>query len=379
MRVLFVTMAGGGNLPPALGIASEIARRGGEAVFLGHAVQRVSIEAAGFSFEPMHEGRGYDSSAPRSTLKGVADLTGLFADRGIGRDATAILRSGRFDRVVVDCLLWGAALELRGSGTEFVSLVHSQWQYFRANARGPVGTIARLRGADAVAAGSAAYLTLVTTRPDVEDPAGVTIPAGVVHTGFVWEGVPVQAAPDAARPRVLISFSTTSFPGQARALQNTLDALAGLPLDVIATTGAVDPASLRAPGNARVERHIDHAELLPTTRLVVGHGGHATTARALSYGIPLLILPMHPLMDQPAIGRAVERLGVGRSISKGSSAAAIRATALDVLGDESLLARSRQQGVEVRKRDGAVVAADALESEASTHRAERGTRRAPRP
>lgn len=377
-RVLFVTMDGGGNLPPALGIAGEIARRGGEAVFLGHAVQRAPIEAAGFTFEPMHQGREYDSSAPRSTLKGVADLTGLFADRGIGRDAAALLGSERFDRVVVDCLLWGAALELRDAGTEFVSLVHSQWQYFRANARGPVGKIARLRGADAVAAGSAANLTLVTTRPDFEDPAGAAIPAGVEHSGFVWQGVPVEAAPDAARPRVLISFSTTSFPGQARALQNTLDALAGLPLDIVATTGAVNPASLRAQANARVERRIDHSELLPTTSLVVGHGGHATTARALSHGIPLLILPMHPLMDQPAIGRAVERLGVGRSISKRSSVARIRAAALDLLGDKDVLARSREHGVEVREGDGAVVAVDDLERQASPHRPERGTRPANR-
>jgi hypothetical protein len=36
MHALFVTVDGGGNLPPALGIAGEIVRRGGTARFLGH-------------------------------------------------------------------------------------------------------------------------------------------------------------------------------------------------------------------------------------------------------------------------------------------------------------------------------------------------------
>ncbi|MCM4079227.1 hypothetical protein [Paractinoplanes hotanensis] len=36
MRALFVTVDGGGNLPPELGIVHEIVRRGGTARFLGH-------------------------------------------------------------------------------------------------------------------------------------------------------------------------------------------------------------------------------------------------------------------------------------------------------------------------------------------------------
>jgi UDP:flavonoid glycosyltransferase YjiC (YdhE family) len=273
----------------------------------------------------------------------------------------ALLGGEAFDLVVVDCLLWGATLELRDASVPVVSLVHSQWQYFRSNARGPVGIIARMRGANPVTAEAVAALTLVTTRKEFEDPAGVTSPAGVDHAGFVWQGTPVEANADRARPRVLVSFSTTVFPGQGRALQNTLDALAELPVEVVVTTGAIDPTTLHAPANARVERRIDHSELLPTTRLVIGHGGHATTARALSHGIPLLVLPMHPLMDQPAIGHAVERLGVGRSIAKSSSVATIRAAAEQLLGDQAMLGRARRLGVDVRARDGATVAVDELE------------------
>jgi UDP:flavonoid glycosyltransferase YjiC (YdhE family) len=361
MRVLFVTFDGGGNLPPALGIAHEVQRRGGTATFLGNAIQRAAIETAGLPFVPFREGRDYDSAAPRSTFRGLADLTGLFADRGIGRDALALLATEPADVVVVDCLLSGPLLEVAATGVPVVELVHSQWQYFRGSARGPVGIITRLRGADPVKAAAAARINLVTTRRDIEDPAGVVPGEGVEHTGFVWQGVPVEAVPDAARPRVLVSFSTTSFPGQDRALRNVLTALDGLPVEIVATTGPVDPATVPAPAGARVERRIDHAEVLPTTRLVIGHGGHSTTSRALAHGIPLLVMPMHPLIDQPAIGRAVERLGVGRMLSKAAPVAEIRAAVEALLADEGALARARELGRDIRSRDGAAVAVDLLQ------------------
>jgi UDP:flavonoid glycosyltransferase YjiC (YdhE family) len=361
MRVLFVTFDGGGNLPPALGIAREVERRGGTAMFLGNAIQRAAVEAAGLRFAPYREGPDYDSAAPRSTLRGLADLTGLFADRGIGRDALALLATEPADVVVVDCLLSGALLEIAAAGVSVASLVHSQWQYFNGAARGPVGIITRLRGADPVKAAAAARLSLVTTRRDIEDPAGAAPGPEVEHTGFVWQGSPAAAAADAERPRVLVSFSTTSFSGQDRALQNVLTALDGLPVEIVATTGPIDPATLRAPAGARVERRIDHAEVLPATRLVIGHGGHATTSRALAYGIPVLVMPMHPLIDQPAIGRAVERLGVGRSLSKSAPVATIRAAVEALLADDAKLARARELGGDIRTRDGAAVAVDLLQ------------------
>ncbi|MEU0561387.1 hypothetical protein [Dactylosporangium sp. NPDC006015] len=72
MDALFATVDAGGNLPPALGIAREIVRRGGSARFLGHEPQRAAIERAGFRFETVREGRQYDSAAPRSTLSACA-------------------------------------------------------------------------------------------------------------------------------------------------------------------------------------------------------------------------------------------------------------------------------------------------------------------
>ena len=116
----------------------------------------------------------------------------------------------------------------------------------------------------------------------------------------------------------------------------------------------------------RAERRIDHGELLPTTAIVIGHGGHATAARALSYGIPLLLMPMHPLMDQPVVARAVERVGAGRVLPRTAKPERIRETVRALLADSSVRSAAQDLGRSVRERDGAVVAADLLEHHAAT-------------
>lgn len=360
MRVLFVTADAGGNLPPALGIAREIERRGGTARFLGHEAQRTTVERAGLRFETFRRGRDHVAARPRGTVAAIRDLTALFADKGIGDDAVESAAAGQDDVVVVDCLLWGALDRTVLSGLTVASLVHSQWTYFERLARGPIGVLGRLRGVNPVAAAHAARLILVATRRDFEPDPHAAFPAKVRHLGFVRQDPPEKATPNPDRQRVLVSFSTTSLPGQRRALQRVLDALDGLPVEVIATTGAVDPAALRHPAGARVVRHADHGTLLPSTSLVIGHGGHATTARALAHGIPMLIMPMHPLMDQPAIGRALVRHGAARGLGKSARPATIRAAVRDLLADGPHRAAAGRLGDETRAVDGATVAVDAL-------------------
>jgi len=355
-NILFVTWDGGGNLPPVLGIARALVRGGDRVRVLGHAIQRSAIEAAGLEFHPIVHGRDYVSAEPRGTVDGVLGLVALFADRGVAADARALLSEEPADVIVVDCLLWGATGALIGGGIPVVSLVHSRADFFDRNARGPIGMLARLRGADPLASRNAA-LRLITTRADFEPPRAD--PQSEPHTGFVWQGTPVAATPQ-PMPEVLLSFSTTTFPGQQRALQSVLDALADEPLHLTVTSGAVDPAALRAPANARVVRSQDHAELLPRTSLVIGHGGHATTARALGHGIPVLVMPMHPLMDQPAIGRAVEALGAGMLLPKSAGPDRIRAAVRRLLTDESVRASAARIGVETRARDGAEVGAELI-------------------
>lgn len=92
------------------------------------------------------------------------------------------------------------------------------------------------------------------------------------------------------RPLVLVTLST-EFQGDGKLASVALEALAGEDVEVVVTTAAIDPAGFSAPPNARVERFLDHAALLPHAACVVCHGGMGITQRALAAGVPVCVVP----------------------------------------------------------------------------------------
>jgi UDP:flavonoid glycosyltransferase YjiC (YdhE family) len=360
--VLFVTWDGGGNLPPALGIARELLRRGDVPRFLGHSTQRAAVESAGIAFESFSRGRPWDSSKPRSTPAALMGLTGIFTDKGIAQDAVESAARQRTDVVVVDCLLFRALKAVTAAGLTTVSLVHTFQHYLdRSTARGPVAILSTLRGVRPKAAWAAADLRLVCALPQLDRAPSESCAEKTVQIGPVWQGDPAPAAAVAGRPRVLVSMSTCWFPGQLETLQTVLDAVGSLPVDVVVTTGpATDPARLRPAVNTEVRAYVDHAELMPRMSMVVGHGGHSTAMRALSYDLPLLILPMHPLLDQAMVGEAIAGFGAGRVLARKSSSADIATAITELVEDGPHRLAAARLGAAIRERDGAVAAADRI-------------------
>jgi UDP:flavonoid glycosyltransferase YjiC (YdhE family) len=96
---------------------------------------------------------------------------------------------------------------------------------------------------------------------------------------------------------VLLSFSTVPEQRNIVSLQTAIDALADLPIHVVGTTGGiVDPAELTAAPNAYLVPFADHEALMSRASLVVGHGGHGTTMRALRRGLPIVGIPAKALI-----------------------------------------------------------------------------------
>lgn len=363
--ILFVTWDGGGNVAPALGIATELTRRGHSTRFLGHACQRDAIAAAGYAFQPFTQARSWSSVASHPGIKGTLKQLGVFCDRGIGEDLRRVVRERTPDLVVLDHLLFGAQQAAERAGLKRAILVHTLYGQQRQTWSSGMGRLlVSLRGLRPVEMWSRADLILAATMPEVDRYGPV--PERVCHTGPVWQGgqpVPAgQTRPAEGEPLVLVSLSTLYQDGQARALQAILDGLAQLPVRVLATTGhSIDPATLRAPTNADVRRYMPHAEVMERASLVVGHGGHSTAMAALARELPLVILPMYALGDQPVVGRELERLGAARVLPKTAPPERIAAAVRDVLADGSYRAAAQALGAKIRQRDGASTAADALE------------------
>lgn len=361
-NLLFVTADAGGNVPPATGIAAELLRRGHRVRFLGHEAQRSAIEAVGGTgFEAYrHSPPWSPTDLPTNPLKQIPIMLAGFTSREMGNDLVDMVDRDPADVVIVDTLLLGVLDTAQRANLRTVSLVHSFFGFFDGPFyKGPMGMLPRFKRLDLRKLWRKADLVLVCSEQTL-DPAGATqVPDNVVWAGAVQDGTARPADPSSKR--VLVSFSTGNFPGQVGAYQNVLDGLAAMDVEVVVTTGpAVDPAELRAPANATVHRYFPHDELMADCAAVVGHGGHATTMRALSYDLPTLIMPMHPFIDQAMVGKAVAAAGAGLVLSKKSSPNKIRDAVHELLHSERHRAAARTVGRRLRDNPGSTTGADLL-------------------
>ncbi|MEP6843046.1 MAG: nucleotide disphospho-sugar-binding domain-containing protein, partial [Pseudolysinimonas sp.] len=324
-NILFVTWDGGGNVAPAVLIAKELQRRGDAVRFLGQAQQRAPLEAAGFAFSPYSTPHRWRATGRRGALANAAGFLGLLISRPIGLDLQAEVAARPVDLVVVDCLLYSALDAAARASLPRAVLVHSLYAAVdRTMAGGAPGAVARLAGFNPRRLWASAATVLVTTLEQL-DPGRTASGIRLEYSGPVIGEVATRREPSTERPAILVSLSTTYIAGQAGVLQKILDALTDLPVRVIVTTGpAVDPGELSAPANAELHAFLPHAEVMPKVALVVGHGGHSTTMLALAHDLPLVILPMNMVFDQPIIGQVVQAAGAGLSLPSSSSPAEIR-------------------------------------------------------
>ena len=362
--VLVVTWDGGGNVPPALHLAEELRRRHHGVRFLGHAQQRSTFERRGFPFAAYENARPWSSTAPVEGLSGALTVFRMFADRGPGRDLLAQLADHPADVLVLDCMSLGCLDAAERAGFPRAVLAHTFYGFLSTLwAKGPVGAFARLHGLHPVRLWRNAPRLLLATDRQLDPAVNARLPASARYVGVVQ---PAPATPARSRtaemPRVLVSLSTLYVAGQEAVLQNVLDALGPLAVHAVVTTGrGVEAARLRVPGNAEVHAFLSHDEVMPTVDLVVCHGGHATTMRALAHDLPVVVLPVHPAVDMRMIGRSVERAGAGRLLAKTATPAQIRAAVEDLLKDGPHREACAQVGARLRAQDGVHAAADAVE------------------
>src|SRR5437588_7979361 len=152
-------------------------------------------------------------------------------------------------------------------------------------------------------------------------------------------------------------------------LHNILEAIEPLPVQATVTVGpGIDASGLRVPDNASLHAWLDHDDVLATASLVVGHGGHSTTMRALSFGVPIIVMPANTLIDQRRVGAAARDVGAGLLLRKRAGPKRIRAAIETVLLDPLYRESAARLGEQIRENDGAERAADLIGEFACTKR-----------
>jgi MGT family glycosyltransferase len=164
---------------------------------------------------------------------------------------------------------------------------------------------------------------------------------------------------------VYVTFGTVAaslglFPGLYRA---AIEAVANLPVRALVTLGeAWDPDALRPlPPNVHVERYWPQHGILPHASEMVSHGGFGTTIAGLTYGVPMVVVPLFAL-DQHYNARAVERAGAGIALMGGPAALSdLRSAVERLLADQRFAAGARAVAAEIARLPDATSSVTLLE------------------
>jgi UDP:flavonoid glycosyltransferase YjiC (YdhE family) len=362
---------GGGNLPPSLGITAALEDRGHEVRFYGRPEMVARAEAAGVRATAFTHAR---TDLSRYSFHPLATVFGYTSSPAVAEELAEIVAASGPDLVVIDAM-FAAALNVSPQfGLPTAVMLHTfcyrlitEW---RANFA--MQSESRQRaGFDALPSLDELWgernLLQVNTLAALDGEPTVDWP-NVMHGAPVLAGerraVPptLPWADDDPTPVVLLSFSTVPEQRDPAMLQRALDALAPLPVHVAVTTGGiVELAELTAPGNAWLTPFADHEHLLERAAVVVGHGGHGTTMRALRRGVPIVGIPAKG-GDQAPNTRLVEAWGAGLALPPDADVAQIRDAVQQVLADDRFAAQARLRSQDFGPCDGAGRAADSIEA-----------------
>ncbi|WP_354495626.1 nucleotide disphospho-sugar-binding domain-containing protein [Mycetocola sp. 2940] len=394
LRYLFALADAGGTVPPELGVARRLVRRGHRVTVLADTRLVDQVRAAGGDFlpwsaPPTAEFRDWELRTPMSLARGMANHMMVGPAPAQAEDTVAAIEALRPDLVLGSFATLGAMVAAEARSVPFDLLIANVYLIpaegmppfgtGMSPARGPIGrlrdrvifaasgrlfdryTLAGINALRAVYSLEPVETTwdqlkrarrhLILTSWSFDFPA--RIPDNARYVGPIlddpaWAANEAWTPPPGDQPLVLVAMSST-FQNHVACMQRIADALGTLPVRGLVTTGpAVRPDEIRAPANVTVTASAPHQAVLREAALVVTHGGHGSVIKALAAGLPLVILPHG--RDQADNATRVTTRGAGITVSRRSKAAKIAAAVGEVLGDPAYRRAAESLG-EVVARD----------------------------
>jgi UDP:flavonoid glycosyltransferase YjiC (YdhE family) len=426
-RFLIATLPADGHLSPLLPLARELTARGHDVFWMTGTTRRARVEATGAAFLPFIDAwdldfGGLDERFPgRAEAKGVArfkfDMREIFIKMVPDQisDLQRHIANVQPDLLIVEPSFGGAAAAIEEqTGLAWATFGIGALMMPSADAP-PFGlglkplrrrTLNRARNAvlnalidrtlfrsvdgdyramcaragitpnpkGLFATALSPHLYLHPSVPSFEYPRG-DLPAQVCHVGPHLPAAPASvelpewwgAMVADERPVVLVTQGTVSTDA-AELLTPTLEALAHEPVQVIAVTGGPDPALLPpTPANARVERYIPFAALMPHVDVYVTNGGYGGLHFAMSHGVP--ILSAGSTEDKADLAARVGWSGVGIGMrAHYAKPAKLRAAVRRLLDEDAFRARAAQVADEMAAYDGPARASELVEALAERRR-----------
>jgi UDP:flavonoid glycosyltransferase YjiC (YdhE family) len=371
-RILWLNWSGGGNLPPSLGIARVLTERGHAVAFAGRPEMVPRVKTAGLRAIEIDQAYAQVERYPQGSF--LTRMSCYLTSPAVEEQVETIVAAEAPDLVLIDAMFPAALARAARFERPSAVIVHTfvfrqidMWRRMFATLDGMrrQAGFAGLPTLDDLWRPRERIVSTSLAAFDAPPAPGWEM---VRHAGPVLEdekfAVPTTLPwpDDDPAPLVLVSFSTGFEQRNVDKVQRTLDALAELPVHVVATTGGiVAPNELAAPANALVLNYAAHDPIIRRAALVVTHGGHGTAMRTLRHGVPMVVIP-GLAGDQPFVAAAVQEWGAGAALPGDADVAAIRAAAQEVLSVASYRSVARQRSIALAGVDGAANAADEVEA-----------------
>jgi len=167
--------------------------------------------------------------------------------------------------------------------------------------------------------------------------------------------------PDDGRPLIFCSLGTLQG-SRARIFRAVAKAAAELDVTLLIAHGGLLPEReiARLPGRPIVRPYVPQRAVLARASLAITHAGFNTVMDALSFGVPMVALPI--TFEQPATGARLERVGAARILHRRRTPARIRNAIGEVLNEASYRNSARTLQAEIASAGGVRRAADILEA-----------------
>lgn len=397
-------------------LARELVGRGHEAVFIAQADAGPRLSAAGLPFHPVGE-----ATHPAGTLAGterrmtgrIAPLNVVGTVRAVAqttdmliREGEPVLRSLGIDAVVADQMEAAGGLLAEHLELPFVSVAnallinrdenvpppYTGWRYDdsawgrRRNQGGYSVSDRLMRPVERVLADWSArwhlpprrgiedclspFAQITQTVPGFDHPRLVTPP--VLHSCGPLRAEPSSGGGGLSRTdgRPLVYASLGTLLGARIGVFRTIaEACRRLDLALlVAHGGRLSPGQTASlAGAPEVHAFVPQLDILPRAALAITNGGLNTVLDALTFGVPVIAIPL--AFEQGAIASRLVRSGTGAAIRPLTlSTGRLARLAHGVLSDPAYARRAAAIGAEIAEAGGVTRAADIVERVVRTGR-----------